>query len=143
MKEYTIQELMEASGVPRRTIYFYCQQGILPPPNGAGQAARYTETHLARLKMIPQLRAEGKRLDDIRDQFVAEGTGGELNNVMDPEIADLSQFGPRPIGRAMTQYDLPFGITLTVPARLTNRERAKVQKLLEMANDLLEEDLIY
>ena len=143
MKEYTIQELMEASGVPRRTIYFYCQQGILPPPNGAGQAARYTETHLARLKMIPQLRAEGKRLDDIRDQFAGEGTGGELNNAKDAEIADLSQFALRLVGHAMTQYDLPLGIILSVPARLTNRERARVQKLLDLANDLLEEDLIY
>ena len=33
---FTIQELVDLSGVPRRNIYFYAQQGILPPPQGAG-----------------------------------------------------------------------------------------------------------
>ncbi len=41
---YDIQELVAQSGVPRRTIYFYVQQGILPPPEGAGLAAHYTRT---------------------------------------------------------------------------------------------------
>ena len=31
---YDIQELVGASGVPRRTVYFYVQQGLLPPPSG-------------------------------------------------------------------------------------------------------------
>ena len=143
MKEYTIQELMEASGVPRRTIYFYCQQGILPPPSGAGQAARYTETHLARLKMIPQLRAQGHRLDDIRDLFASEGTTTNPPAPIILETAADYRISERPIGRALTQYDLPMGMTLTVPARLTNQERAKLQHLLAFTVDLFEEVLKY
>ena len=34
-----IQELVNQSGVPRRTIYFYVQQGLLPPPEGAADAS--------------------------------------------------------------------------------------------------------
>ena len=64
-----IQALVSQSGVPRRTIHFYVQQGILPPPQGAGLAASYNEEHLLRLRLIPVLRREGLRLDEIRQRF--------------------------------------------------------------------------
>ena len=67
--EYDIRTLIELSGVPRRTIYFYTQQGIIPPPRGAGLAARYGEVHLLRLRMIPLFRRQGLRLDDIRQRL--------------------------------------------------------------------------
>jgi DNA-binding transcriptional MerR regulator len=66
---FDIQELVNASGVPRRTIYFYVQQGLLPPPQGAGLAAYYTPAHLLRLQLIPVLRRQGLRLDEIRRRF--------------------------------------------------------------------------
>src|SRR5512142_142842 len=68
-KTYDIQELVSQSGVPRRTIYFYVQQGVLPPPEGAGLAAHYSEEHLLRLRLIPVLRQQGLRLDEIRARF--------------------------------------------------------------------------
>lgn len=66
---YDIQELVKASGIPRRTIHFYVQQRLLPPPEGAGLAAYYTGQHLVRLRLIPILRQQGLRLDDIRQRF--------------------------------------------------------------------------
>lgn len=63
---YDIQALIKQSGIPRRTVYFYIQQGILPPPHGAGLSAYYTDEHLLRLKLIPVLRGQGMRLDEIR-----------------------------------------------------------------------------
>lgn len=66
---YDIQELMKVSGIPRRTIHFYVQQRLLPPPEGAGLAAYYTGQHLVRLRLIPILRQQGLRLDDIRQRF--------------------------------------------------------------------------
>ena len=67
--EYDIQKLAELSAVPRRTIYFYTQQGIIPPPHGAGLGARYGEIHLLRLRLIPHLRRQGLRLDEIRQRL--------------------------------------------------------------------------
>src|SRR5512135_2996104 len=69
MEEYTIQELSDLTGVPRRTIHFYTQQEILPPPEGAGLSTRYRAVHLVRLKLIPVLREEGMRLDQIRNYY--------------------------------------------------------------------------
>ena len=73
-EELTIQDLCEETGLPRRTIHFYTQQGILPPPQGSGLGARYQDEHLLRLKLIPFLRKQGMRLDEIRHKFQTSTT---------------------------------------------------------------------
>ena len=67
--EFSIQELCDQTGLPRRTIHFYIQQEILPPPIGSGLGARYQAEHLLRLKLIPHFRQQGLKLDDIRLKF--------------------------------------------------------------------------
>jgi DNA-binding transcriptional MerR regulator len=67
--EYTIGELVGLSGVNRRNVHFYVQQGLLPPPQGAGLAARYNDEHLLSLRAIPVLRNRGLRLDEIRERL--------------------------------------------------------------------------
>jgi DNA-binding transcriptional MerR regulator len=62
---YGIQELVQVSGVPRRTIRFYVQRGLLDPPKGAGRGHYYTEGHLQRLLQIRHLQGEGRTLDEI------------------------------------------------------------------------------
>jgi DNA-binding transcriptional MerR regulator len=65
----TINDLERESGLPRRTVHFYVQQGVLPPPVGTGPAARYSATHLLRLRALRALQGAGWRLDDIRRGF--------------------------------------------------------------------------
>lgn len=63
---YDIEALAEKAGVTRRTVRFYVQTGLLPPPNGAGRGARYDEGHLRRLLEIGEQKGTGRTLDDIR-----------------------------------------------------------------------------
>lgn len=84
MDSLTISDLEAATGVPRRTIYFYVQQGILPPPSGAGLAARYHQPHLLRLRAIPRLRRSGWRLDRIR-HFFQTTSEAEIARLLDGE----------------------------------------------------------
>lgn len=67
----TITELEKASGVPRRTVHFYIRQGVLPPPDGAGGAARYGEEHLLRLRLIQELQKSHLKLAGIREALDA------------------------------------------------------------------------
>src|SRR5919112_3202069 len=76
MADYDISELSELSGVTRRNIHFYIQQGLLPPAEGAGLGARYSDAHLLRLKAIPLMRARGLRLDQIRERLSNLNTAG-------------------------------------------------------------------
>lgn len=73
---YTIGELVQATGVSRRTIRYYVQLGLVPPPKGAGRGHYYEEEHLERLNRIREFRDRGFSLERIR--MVLEGGGGEI-----------------------------------------------------------------
>jgi DNA-binding transcriptional MerR regulator len=112
---FDIQGLVSASGVPRRTIYFYVQQGLLPPPQGAGLAAYYSPEHLLRLQLIPVLRAKGLRLDEIRQRF-SEMTDEEMRRELvaaqeasreDAQAAEKKPSPPRAFLQEATAPYLP------------------------------------
>jgi DNA-binding transcriptional MerR regulator len=64
-KNWTLADLVEASGVPARTIRFYIARGILKGPVKAGRDAAYTVEHLERLERIKKLQVEGRTLAEI------------------------------------------------------------------------------
>lgn len=69
-----ISELEKRSGVSRRTIHFYLQEGILHPPVKTGKTmAYYDESHIARLRDIRDARSRGLPLAAIRDSIFASG----------------------------------------------------------------------
>ena len=80
-QEFSIQELCDRTGLPRRTIHFYTQQEIIPPPASSGLGARYQRIHLVRLNLIPVFRQQGLRLDDIRQKFMSSSPD-ELENIL-------------------------------------------------------------
>jgi DNA-binding transcriptional MerR regulator len=53
--EMRIDELAERAGVPTRTIRYYTQQGLLPPPRLKGRVGYYEGRHLDRLRLIKEL----------------------------------------------------------------------------------------
>jgi DNA-binding transcriptional MerR regulator len=62
----TIQELADRADVTTRTIRYYVEQGVLPPPE-RGRPAEYTEEHVARLALIKRLKEQYLPLEEIRD----------------------------------------------------------------------------
>jgi len=66
-REYSISELEEVSGIPRRTIHYYIARDLLPPADGSGLGARYREVHVLRLKVIEVLKKLGLKLEGIRE----------------------------------------------------------------------------
>jgi DNA-binding transcriptional MerR regulator len=62
----TIQELANRAEVTTRTIRYYVEQGVLPPPE-RGRPAEYTEEHVARLALIKRLKEQYLPLEEIRD----------------------------------------------------------------------------
>ena len=67
--ELTIGELAQHSGVTRRTIRYYVEIGLLPPPSGPGKAAVYGEEHLERLESIKKLQSMRLSLEEIREEL--------------------------------------------------------------------------
>jgi DNA-binding transcriptional MerR regulator len=142
MDEYTIQELSDLTGVPRRTIHFYTQQEILPPPEGAGLSTRYREIHLVRLKLIPILRQEGLRLDQIRNYYKSQSLPELEKRLTNAKTSQKASPGSKqvaaPQGKALVNFSLPEGITLLVPAEFASKEPERVTKLIATIQEMIE-----
>ncbi len=63
MKErnrYSIDELTRMTGINRRTVRYYVQRGLIPPPAGRGRGRHYGEEHLDGILRIQDQKRQGK-----------------------------------------------------------------------------------
>lgn len=60
------------TSVPKRTIRYYIQLGLVDRPVGETRSAYYTETHLDQLLKVKRLAAAGVSLDRIREVLSGE-----------------------------------------------------------------------
>lgn len=61
----SLSQLCERADVPGRTVRFYIQKGLLPPPQGEKRGAWYSERHLSDLLRIRAWQETGLSLDAI------------------------------------------------------------------------------
>lgn len=80
-REYRVEELAEAAGIPVRTLRFYRERRLLPPPRRDGRIAWYSEDHLARLRTIAALLERGHTLGGIAELIAAWEKGRTLDGV--------------------------------------------------------------
>ena len=63
---YAIGDLADLGGVSRRTVRYYVQEDLLPPPFGVGRGNHYGQEHLDQLRRVKALQEAGHTLDEIR-----------------------------------------------------------------------------
>jgi DNA-binding transcriptional MerR regulator len=63
---YNIDELADLGGVSRRTVRYYVQEGLIPPPLGVGRGRHYGPSHLDRLLEVKARQEAGLSLEQIR-----------------------------------------------------------------------------
>ncbi|WP_328427090.1 MerR family transcriptional regulator [Streptomyces sp. NBC_00443] len=99
-REYRMEELARLAGITARTLRFYRERKLIPPPRREGRIAWYGDQHLARLRTISALLERGHTLNGI----------AELADALDHgrDVADL-------LGAAPTEEE---------PVRLTPEELA-------------------
>jgi DNA-binding transcriptional MerR regulator len=66
---YSLSDLARLADVTPRTVRYYVAQGLLPSPEAAGPATRYTDGHLARLRLIKRLQRDHLPLAEIRGRL--------------------------------------------------------------------------
>ena len=96
---YALTDLARLADVTPRTIRYYVAQGLLPSPDGAGRAARYSEGHLARLRLIRRLQRDHLPLADIRARLERIGDD-DVQAALD--AAHQPEEGPTPTGTDAT-----------------------------------------
>lgn len=72
---WRIDELASLAETTTRTIRYYQQEGLLPPPERQGRVAWYGPAHLQRLRQIAKLRARGYTLEMV-GFLLREAAGG-------------------------------------------------------------------
>ena len=89
-KEFTVDELARAARTTVRNVRAYQDRGLLEPPERRGRAGVYTETHLARLRIIGDLLHRGYTLASIGELFTALESGHDIAQLMGLEHAVTS-----------------------------------------------------
>ena len=64
---YSLDELAALAGVPRRTVRYYIQLGLVDRPIGETRAAYYTWQHLRELLEVRQLTEQGFSLERVQE----------------------------------------------------------------------------
>ncbi|MGW0774677.1 MerR family transcriptional regulator [Streptomyces sp. NPDC002835] len=77
-----MEELAREAGITVRTLRFYRERGLIPPPRREGRIAWYDEHHLARLRTIAALLERGHTLNGIADLATAFETGRDVGEVL-------------------------------------------------------------
>ena len=63
---YAIGDLARLAGVSRRTVRYYVQEGLIPPPLGVGRGNHYGPEHLDQILRVKVMQEAGRSLDEIR-----------------------------------------------------------------------------
>jgi DNA-binding transcriptional MerR regulator len=77
-----MEELAKEAGITVRTVRFYRERGLIPPPRREGRIAWYDEHHLARLRTIAALLERGHTLNGIADLATAFESGRDVGEVL-------------------------------------------------------------
>ena len=134
---YAIEELATLGGVSRRTVRYYVQEGLIPPPLGLGRGNHYTPEHLEQLLRVKALQENGRTLVEIRRVL------GQMSNRRGAAESKREELPQRSLWRRMTvmpgvELHVASTVRLPPPARL--RELAEWCRLHFASTDLAEED---
>ncbi len=80
-------ELAAKAGVSVRTLRFYRERRLLPPPRRQGRVAWYSDAHLSRLRTIATLLERGHTLGGIAELIAAWENGRDVGELLGLEKA--------------------------------------------------------
>jgi DNA-binding transcriptional MerR regulator len=123
-ERYGIEELAALGGVNRRTVRYYVQEELLPPPLGVGRGKHYGPEHLRRLLRVKALQEQGLSLEDVRR---AVRQGGRLA----PAAEEAARGVARVPRSAWTRLELLPGIELQVSGRYRLPSPSRLEELTE------------
>jgi len=152
-----LTELADRAGVSIRTVRYYIQQGLLQEPEARGPGAHYTEEHLDRLLLIKRLQKEHLPLAEIRkaiqsgaaEAAVPRSARDYVRSVLGKqqsvsEVMSLSspmlQQPEEPVRSQWERITLAPDIELHLRRPLSRGMNKKVDRLLDIARDIFEED---
>ena len=76
-KTYTLEEVASLVELPRRTVRYYIQSGLVDRPEGIAKGAYYTQQHVEQLLLVRKWQLAGLSLERI-GEVMKQPTSGPL-----------------------------------------------------------------
>jgi DNA-binding transcriptional MerR regulator len=109
LREFRTEDLAREAGIPVRTLRFYRERRLLPPPRREGRIAWYTEDHLARLRIIADLLERGHTLGGIAELLAAWEEGRDVAELLGLEGAIAAPWSEEtPVRLTMAELDAAY-----------------------------------
>ncbi len=132
----TIDELVKAADISKRTLRFYIQQGLVDPPIGNTANARYDTGHLEQIRNVKTLQSEGYTLSRIAD----------LNKTQSlRQSGQIKKKRPKNPGKPILKVEIPLHPQISVVFDKNDPELPEEfielvsKKLLDCLNNALDE----
>lgn len=116
--DYSSNDICKLADVPKRTLRYYIQQGLLDKPIGETRSARYTAVHLERLLLIRKWVQAGVSLQAIKQ--LLEEPDGSKPPIPEPAAGDIS---------VISKIHLAPGLSLEVDAARVGIDQAALRQL--------------
>ncbi|HMN56323.1 MAG TPA: helix-turn-helix domain-containing protein [Ottowia sp.] len=129
MPRYTLDQLESLTGLPRRTLRYYMQIGLVDRPIGETRAAYYTDRHLEQFLRVRRLSEEGVSLERIRNLMA----GGD-------SPVPLAPARPGAV-RVLSHVHVAPGLELQVDPEQARLSPAQLRHFVQEVINLLEKNL--
>jgi len=130
-KTFSIDELQALTDVPRRTIRYYIELGLLEGAEGETRAARYTQRHLETLLQIRRYTNEGVALSHVKRRLEQEAAGQAAPG----GVATLPAFAPSIEVRS--HLHLAPGVELVIEPGAARLSPEQLRRFMRAALDAL------
>ncbi|MFC9845668.1 MerR family transcriptional regulator [Streptomyces sp. NPDC060223] len=110
-------ELAKEAGITVRTLRFYRERKLIPPPRREGRIAWYDTTHLARLRTITALLERGHTLNGIAELAEAFDHGrnvGELLGLGEPSEETPVRLSPEELADVFAGQATPENLAASL-----------------------------
>ena len=74
-KAFTLDDISALAELPRRTVRYYIQSGLIDRPQGVGKGAYYTQSHVAQLLLVRKWQLAGLSLERIGELLKQQAAG--------------------------------------------------------------------
>lgn len=74
-RTFTLEEIAALAQLPRRTVRYYIQLGLVDRPQGVGRGAYYTERHVEQLLLVRKWQLAGLSLERIGELLKGQAAG--------------------------------------------------------------------
>ena len=143
-KRYSIGELTELTGISRRSVHYYVQRGLTPPPLGAGRGHYYTAVHLTRIRAIKEFQGQGLTLEEIEERFktpqpdILRNALSSVSHDIQPSLKENTlsyEEASEPI--LLTRIKVAEGVEMMIEGGTYRLSPARLRKLQRAVRDIL------